>query len=150
MSLRLPHLFAAATLSIAALTAHAETPDAAKALLDAAVAEVKASGLEGAAKNFNAGGKWNKGSLYVVMVNFDGQMLAHSANDKMPGKNMIEAKDAAGKPFVKEAIAAVKGPGAAAIDMRWGNPQTKQIADATMFVKRVPGQEAYVGSVVFK
>ena len=81
MSLRLPHLFAAATLSIAALTAHAETPDAAKALLDAAVAEVKASGLEGAAKNFNAGGKWNKGSLYVVMVNFDGQMLAHSAND---------------------------------------------------------------------
>ena len=143
-------LTVASTLAAAALFAHAETPDEAKALLDAAVAEVKAKGLDGAAKEFNAGGKWRKGQLYVVMANFDGLMLAHSANDKIPGKNMLEAKDAGGNAFVKSTIAAVKASGSGQVDMRWGNPVTKQIADAVMFSKRVPGQDVYVGSVVFK
>jgi len=141
---------AAALIAVAASFAHAESPEAARALLDSAVSEVRSAGPEKAAAAFNAGGKWNKGSLYVVMVQFDGTMVAHSANPKMPGKNMLEAKDAAGRPFVKEAIAAVKGPGSGEIPLRWGNPETKQIADATMFVKRVPGQDYYVGSVVFK
>lgn len=141
---------AGALIAAAATFAQAETPEAAKSLLDSAIGEIKASGPDKAAAAFNAGGKWNKGSLYVVLVQFDGTMVAHSANPKMPGKNMLEAKDASGRPFVKEAIAAVKGPGAGEIPLRWGNPETKQIADATMFVKRVPGQEYYVGSVVFK
>ena len=141
---------AGALIAAAATFAQAETPEAAKALLDSAIGEIKSAGADKAATTFNPGGKWNKGSLYVVMVQFDGTMIAHSANAKMPGKNMLEAKDASGRPFVKEAIAAVKGPGAGEIPLRWGNPETKQIADATMFVKRVPGQDYYVGTVVFK
>jgi signal transduction histidine kinase len=143
-------LLAAATLTFAGLSAHADTPEDAKALLEAAVTQSKAKGLEATVKDINAGGKWNKGKLYVVIAQFDGTMLAHSANDKIPGKNMLEAKDAAGKAFVKEAIAAAKGSGSAEIPMRWGDPTTKQIADATMFIRRIPGQEAYAGSVVFK
>lgn len=143
-------LGAAAALSMASMLVRAETPEAAKALLDSAIAEVKTSGLDKAVKEFNAGGKWNKGTLYVVMAQFDGLMVVHSANDKIVGKNMLEAKDAGGKTFVKDAIAAVKSSGSGQIDIRWGNPTTKQIADATMFVKRVPGHEVYVGSVVFK
>lgn len=139
-------------LSVAAtLGVRAETLEEAKALQDAAMAEIKAKGLDAAIKDFNAGGKWRKGSLYIVVANFSGDMLAHSANDKIIGKNMLEAKDAAGKPFVKDAIAAVKGAnGGAQFDIRWGNPQTKQIADATFLARRVPGSEAYVGTVVFK
>ena len=137
-------------LACAAVLARAETPAEAKALLDAAVAEFKAKGPEAAIKEINSGGKWTKGTLYVVVAQFDGTMLAHSANDKIPGKNMLEAKDAGGKSFVKETIAAVKASGTGQVDMRWGNPVTKQIADATMFSKRVPGQDMYVGSVVFK
>lgn len=138
-------------LSIAAtLGVRAETLEEAKALQDAAMAEIKARGLDAAIKDFNAGGKWRKGSLYIVVANFNGDMLAHSANDKIIGKNMLEAKDAAGKPFVKDAIAAVKGAGGAQFDIRWGNPTTKQIADATFLTRRVPGAEAYVGTVVFK
>lgn len=63
---------------------------------------------------------------------------------------MLEAKDAGGKAFVKETIANVKATGSSQIDMRWGNPVTKQIADATMYAKAVPGMDLYVGSVVFK
>lgn len=143
-------LGAIAALTLAATTLRAETPDEAKALLDGALAEIKASGVDKAVKEFNTGGKWRKGGLYVVAVQLDGTMLAHSANDKLPGKNMLEAKDAGGRPFVKDAINLVKTSGSGQIDMRWGNPATKQIADATMFVRRVPGQDIYVGSVVFK
>jgi cytochrome c len=141
---------ASLALASAATFAHAETPEVAKALLDAAVAEFKAKGAEATVKDINAGGKWNKGTLYVVVAQFDGTMLAHSANDKIPGKNLFEVKDASGKPFVKETIAAVKANGSGQVEMRWANPVTKQVGDATMFSKRVPGQDMYVGSVVFK
>ena len=135
---------AALVLGLGLATAQAETADEAKSLLDAAVAAFKAKGKDATIKEINAGGKWNKGSLYVVAVQYDGVMLAHSANDKMAGKNMLEAKDAAGKFFVKDTISAVKSAGNGQVDMRWGNPVTKQIGDAMMFSKAVPASEVPV------
>lgn len=140
----------ALSFALCSAGAQAETPDEAKALLEAAVALFKAKGKDEALKEINAGGKWTKGTLYVVVAQFDGLMVGHAANSKITGKNMLEAKDAAGTPFVKQTIANVKSSGASALDMRWGNPVTKQIADATMFARAVPGQELYVGAVVFK
>ncbi|MBL8345220.1 MAG: cache domain-containing protein [Rubrivivax sp.] len=144
------HVIAALAVSVSATFAQASTIDDASGMVDAALAEIKAKGLDGAIQDFNAGGKWVKGGTYVVVVRFDGQMLAHSANGKIVGKNMLEAKDAGGKPFVQENIAAIKVTGNAKVDLRWSNPTTKQIADAVMISKRVPGQEVYVGSVAFK
>lgn len=141
---------AALVLAAAATLAQAASPDEAKTLLDQAVALFKAKGRDAAIKELNAGGAWRKGELYVVAVQFDGTMLAHSANDKIAGKNMMEAKDAGGKAFVQETIAAVKSKGAGEVQMRWGNPVTKQIGDAVMFSKAVPGEDMYVGAVVFK
>lgn len=140
------------TLALAATFVQANNEQDAAKLVDAALAEIKSKGVENAVRDFNAnaGGRWHQGGLYVVVVNFQGQMLAHSANDKMAGKNMLAAKDAAGKSFVQENIAAVKTAGNARIDLRWANPETKRIADAVMVSKRVPGQELYVGSVAFK
>lgn len=137
-------------LSVSSFTAQAETPEKAQALLNDAVALFKAKGREGALKEINVGGKWHQGQLYVVVAQFDGMMVGHSANDKIPGRNMLEAKDAAGTPFVKQTIENVRTKGNSALDMRWANPVTKQIADAIMFAKQVPGQELYVGAVVFK
>jgi signal transduction histidine kinase len=139
-----------AFIGLTALSVRAESVEEAKALQDAALAAVKSKGLEAAVKEFNAGGSWKKGSLYIVVAKFDGQMLAHSANDKIVGKNMFEAKDASGKPFVQETISAVKSKGSSTIDLRWANPVTKQIADATFIARRVPGSDAYIGTVVFK
>jgi signal transduction histidine kinase len=142
---------AVAAAAFAALGAHAETLDEAKALQDAAVAAVKAKGLDAAVAEFNANadGKWHKGGLYVVIAKFDGHMLAHSANGKIVGKNMLEAKDAGGKPFVKDAIDLVKTKGGGQFTMRWANPKTKQIDDATFLVRPLPGADAYLGTVVF-
>lgn len=147
---RFARLLAAAALAATTCIAQAHTPEDAKSMLDKAVALFKAKGKDNAIKELNAGGSWKQGELYVVAVQFDGTMLAHSSNDKMPGKNMLEAKDATGKPFVQETIAAVKSKGAGEVQMRWANPVTKQIGDAVMFSKGVPGESIYVGAVVFK
>ncbi len=143
-------LGAVAALATTALAARAETTEAAQSLLDGALAEIKAQGLDKAVKRFNAGGKWKKDGLYLVAVQLDGTMLAHSANGKLPGANMLAAKDANGRHFVKDAIDLVKANDSGHVDMRWGNPQTRRISDATLFVRRVPDQDVYVGSLVFK
>lgn len=148
--LRTARFAAVAALVALSSLAQASTPEEAKALLDQAVSLFKAKGKDAAIKEINAGGTWKKGELYVVAVQYDGVMLAHSSNDKMAGKNMFEAKDAGGKPFVQETIAAVKGKGAGEVQIRWSNPVTKQIGDAVMFSKAVPGENVYVGAVVFK
>lgn len=138
------------SLALCAMAVHAGTPTEAKALLEQAVELFRAKGKEAAVKEINAGGKWHQGDLYIVVAQYDGLMLAHSSNDKIPGKNMMEAKDAAGRPFVKETTANLRASGSSALDIRWGNPVTKKIGDATYFAKAVPGMDLYVGSVVFK
>jgi cytochrome c len=138
---------AAATL---AATAGAETPEDAKSLLDGALAEIRMQGLDKAVKGFNAGGKWKTDRLYLVAVQLDGTVLANSANTKLPGHNMLEARDANGRPFMKEAIRAARATGSGQVDMRWGHPATLRLSDATMFVRRVPDQDVYLGSLVFK
>ena len=152
---RTPHWSArltAAGLALAACAVAAETaaPDEARSLLDGALAEIRTQGLEKAVKGFNAGGKWKKERAYLVAVQLDGTVLANSANGKLPGHNMLEARDANGRPFVKEAIQVARTSGSGQIDLRWGNPATRRLSDATMFVRRVPGQDVYLGSLVFK
>lgn len=144
------HSLAALALCGLIAPAMAETAQDAKALLDAALAEIKTRGLEGAQKEFNAGGKWRQGTMYLVMADFKGNMLVHSANEKIVGKNMYEAKDAAGLPFVQEVIKGVQATGEAKVNLRWANPTTKKLDDGHMFARRVPGQGVYLGAVFFE
>jgi hypothetical protein len=140
-------LKSAAALVLSAFTtfSFADNASEAKALLDEAHAAVVSKGMTAAAAEINAGGKWKRGKAYVVLVNFDGGMvLAHADNPKIAGKAMIEAKDAAGKSFVKETIANVKAKGESLVEYRWANPTTKKIDDGRLMARRVPGQEAYV------
>jgi hypothetical protein len=143
-------LLAAAALALAAGAAGAETTEDAKSLLDGALAEIRTQGLEKAVKGFNAGGKWKKDRLYLVAVQMDGTVLANSANAKLPGNNMLETRDANGRAFMKDAIQVARTSGSGQVDLRWGNPATRRLSDATMFVRRVPDQEVYLGSMVFK
>jgi cytochrome c len=144
------HMLASTFVALLAAHAQAESLDDAKVLLAEIEAEVKAKGFEAAAKEFNAGGNWKRGRMYVVMVDFKGHMHAHSVNNKIVGKNMFEAQDATGKPFIQEIIKSVAATGAAHVPMRWGNPVTQKIDDGAVLASRVPGQDIYVGAVYFK
>lgn len=118
-------------------------------MLKAAIATVVAKGPAAAAQEFNAGGKWRVGSTYIVLNDFNGTVLAHSANAKMAGKVMLEAEDAAGKPFVQQCVHNIRTRGESLIDLKWGSPVTKRIADAQMLSRRVPGHELYISVLIF-
>jgi cytochrome c len=141
-------LILAVTVDLAC--AAADPTEDAKKLLDAAIAEVVAVGRETAAKEFVTDNKWRHGATYIVLNDFKGTVLAHSANPKMVGKVMLEAKDASGKLFVKECVNNIKARGKSVIDLRWGSPTTKKIAAAQMISKRVPGHELYISVLIFK
>lgn len=140
---------AAIALTCTMPLALAETLSEAKALLDAATATLKSKGMEAATQEFNAGGKWKTDKAYVVVVGFQGDMFAHSSNPKLAGKNMLEVKDASGRPFIQEIIKTVQGGSEAQLQLRWANPNTKKIDDGHMVARRVPGQDAYVGVPYF-
>ncbi len=143
---------AAVALAAASLftTAHAASRDEAQAMLKAALAEIKTKGADAAGKDFSAGGNWNKGTLYVFVADFKANILAHSANAKIVGKNLWDVKDATGKLFVQDQVKQMQAGANGAVQMRWMNPATKQIDDAEAVLGRVPGQEVYVGAVWFK
>lgn len=141
---------AAAVLALGSLSAHASSRDEAQAMLKAALAEIKAKGVEAAGKDFSAGGSWNKGTLYVFVADFKANIHAHSANAKIVGKNLWDVKDPTGKLFVQDQVKQMQAGNSGAVTMRWMNPSTKQIDDAEAVLGRVPGQELYVGAVWFK
>lgn len=146
----LPRAIALAAFSVAALSAQASSREEAQALLKAALAEVKAKGVDAAGQEFSNGGSWNKGSLYVFLCDFKANIVAHAANSKIVGKNLWEVKDAAGKLFVQEQVRLVQTAGQGTVQMRWMNPATKQIDDGEAVVGRVPGKDLYIGAVWFK
>jgi len=119
-------------------------------MLKAAIATVVAKGPVAAGQEFNTGGKWRVGSTYIVLNDFNGTVLAHSANAKMTGKVMLEAKDAVGKLFVQQCVHNIKTRGESLIDVKWGSPITKRIADAQMLSRRVPGHELYISVMIFQ
>ena len=133
-----------------AAVAGAATMAEGEGMLKAAIATVVAKGPVVAAQEFNAGGKWRVGSTYIVLNDFKGTVLAHSANAKMAGKVMLEAKDAAGTPFVQQCVHNIKTRGESLIDVKWGSPITMRIADAQMLSRRVPGRELYISVLIFK
>lgn len=143
-------LITATALALATMAAHANKVSDAKAMLDKAISMIQAKGKDAATTELNAGGNWHQGGVYVVYGQLDGTILAHSANSKMAGKNTAQAKDAAGKEFVKENLTALKSTGSSEITMRWANPDTNKIDDAVMFSKRVPGTDNYVSTIIFK
>src|SRR3984957_14346799 len=81
------------------------TADEAVAMVKKGVAYIKAQGTEkGYAEISNKQGQFIDRDLYLVVYGLDGTVLAHGANDKMVGKNLIDLKDIDGKAFVKERV----------------------------------------------
>lgn len=148
-------IFAAiAAFGLVAGTAHAQdngTRDEAKAMVDAAVDHVKKVGPEKAFKDFTdkENKTWQKKDLYVFAYNLEGVNVAHGANDKLVGKNLIELKDPNGKLLIKELRdTAVKGAGWVEYD--WPHPQSKKIESKISYVRKFSNYEGFVGVGVYR
>ncbi len=125
-------IFGCATAAFASGTA-----DEAKAMVDKAIAFVKANGQE---KGFNEvdnqKGKFVKEDLYVWVSDAKGVILAHGANEKLIGKDVTPLKDSDGKFFIKEIVQTANTKGTGWVDYHWVNPVTKSIDKKSTYFKK--------------
>jgi signal transduction histidine kinase len=119
--------------------------DEAKAMADAAVEHVKKVGPEQAWKDFTTGKDWKKKDLYVFAMDMKANMLAHGANDKLLGKNVIELKDANGKPMIAEMVKVASTSGAGWVDYDWPNPVTKKIEPKSTYTRKLATFDGLIG-----
>ena len=110
----------------------AHTPEQAKAFVEKAVAFYKSAGKEKALAVFSdPSGEFRDGDLYLIVQDAtDGQltMLAHGANKALIGKPQIDTKDAEGRAFNQDVVAALAKADSTWVEYKWPNPATKKIA----------------------
>jgi cytochrome c len=136
-------LLAAVSLSHAATNA---TKDEAVAMVKKGVAFIKANGPEKGYADITAK-KFVDRDLYLVVYGLDGKCLAHGANEKQVGKDLIELTDIDGKYFVKDRVAMVKSkPAGAWQEYKFTNPVTKKIEPKVMYCEKL-GDTAVCGGV---
>ncbi|WP_035064400.1 cache domain-containing protein [Nitratidesulfovibrio termitidis] len=112
--------------------------DEAVAMVKKAVTYLKANGRDKAfAEISNPQGMFVDRDLYVVVYDMQGKCLAHGANAKQVGKNLMELRDPDGKYFVKERVELGKTKASFWQDYKFANPQTKLIEPKSMYMERV-------------
>jgi signal transduction histidine kinase len=138
-------LLLAGVVSVSAMAQDHGTKDEAKAMISAALAHVKKAGNEQAFKDFTSDKvNWTKKDLYVFVMDLKGVVLAHGANEKLVGKNLIELKDQNGKLFAREFIEVGTSKGEGWVDYDWTSPVTKKVEGKSTFVKRIPSFDGFV------
>ncbi len=95
----------------AAYGADAGTPAEAEALVKKAGAYIKANGPEKAFEEVTNGKSLNDRDMYVFVYDMNGKCVAHGANPKLVGKDLIGLKDPDGKPLVKMLVDVAKEKG---------------------------------------
>jgi signal transduction histidine kinase len=121
-----------------AMAAEFGTPVQAEAMVKKAVAYIKANGKDKAlAEISNPKGPFVDRDLYVTAYDMTGKCLAHGANQKMIGKDLIDLKDPDGKPFIKERIDMMKTKDKGWQDYKFTNPVSKKIEPKTAYVEKV-------------
>jgi cytochrome c len=122
----------------------------ATAMVDKAIAHIKKVGRDKAFADFNSKtGGYTDRDLYVVVYDTKGKVLAHGANEKMIGKDVIDLRDNDGKYFVKERIEMMAKPGAKGWqDYKFMNPVTRAIEPKSMYLARY--EDVIVGCGIYK
>ena len=130
----------ATTLSLSAAHAAGDkaTAEEATAMVKKGVAFIKANGKDKAyAEIMNKQGQFTDRDLYLVVYGMDGSCLAHGANDKMVGKNLIDLKDIDGKPYVKERVETANVKASFWQDYKFTNPVSRKIEPKQMYCERL-------------
>jgi cytochrome c len=139
-------------LTAATIAVAGGTEKEALAMLDRGIAYIKVHGSEEAFKAFSdpANKEFHDRDLYIYAYDFKGFNIAHGANKAMIGKNFLEMKDAAGKVWYPEMVEIAKAKGGGSTEFMWTNPETKKIQAKTGYVRRIPGQDAFLGTGIYK
>ncbi|MFN7086570.1 MAG: cache domain-containing protein [Burkholderiales bacterium] len=118
--------------------AEAATAKEAEAMVKKGVAFVKANGKDKAyAEVSNKQGQFVDRDLYLTIYRLDGTVMAHGANEKMIGRNLIDLKDIDGKEFVKERMDLAKNKSSFWQDYKFTNPVSKKVEPKSMYCERL-------------
>jgi cytochrome c len=143
-------LIVAASVSPLAAEERASKEEAV-ALVDRAVEHIKKVGTDQAFKEFSTpGGPWHDRDLYLFAYNDQGENVAHGANPKLIGKNLIDMRTADGQLLIKNMVHLASTKGSGWIDYEWPHPQTKKVQPKTAFIRRIPDFGGFIGSGVYQ
>ncbi len=118
------------------------------AMVKKGVAYLKANGADKTyAEISNPKGSFVDRDLYLVAYTLEGKCVAHGANPKQIGRDLIELTDIDGKYFVKDRVAMVKAkPAGAWQEYKFTNPVSKKIEPKVMYCEKA-GELAVCGGV---
>lgn len=114
----------------------------AKAMLDKAVAAVKANKADALAKFTKGEGGFKDRDLYPFCGGPDGNFTAHPT---LVGKSLKDLKDKAGKPLGEEMYKVAKEGSVASVDYMWPRPGSTDPVQKVSFVTKVGDQVCAVG-----
>ncbi len=125
-----------AALSIGlSAAANASPKDETVAFVKQAAAEVTTGKKDQVIQEVNAkSDKWYKGELYLIVLDTQGNHLAHPTNQKLLGKSMLDLPDVDGKLFRKERVEIANGKGEGWVDYKYKNPQSGQVEEKSLYV----------------
>lgn len=140
--------FFSLSLALPAFAQSKATKAEAEALVTKAVSYVNANGPDKAYAEFTNGTSFKDRELYVIVYDLTGKNLAHGANAKLVGKDLIGLKDPDGKLLNKMLVdlAREKGKGWSE-EFKFRNPVSNELQRRTVYVQRVG--ETFVGAGVF-
>lgn len=134
-------MVAVAAVALSGAAAAAEggaTAKEAEAMVKKGVAFIKANGADkGYAEISTKGGQFSDRDLYLVVYGLDGKVMAHGANQKMVGKDLIGLKDVDGKEFVRERVELGKAKANFWQDYKFTNPESKKVEPKSMYCERL-------------
>ena len=122
--------------------------DEALAMVKKGVAFIKANGVDkGYTSISDKAGPFTDRDLYLVVYGLDGKCLAHGANPKQIGRDLMDLTDVDGKYFVKERVALAKSkPAGFWQEYKFTNPVTKKVEPKVMYCEKL-GETAVCGGV---
>ncbi len=139
----------AAAVATPAAGAERGTAAQAEAMVKKAVAYLNANGPAKAAEEFTNGTSFKDRDLYISYYDLTGKVIAHGANAKLVGKNLIGLKDPDGKAFIQMITDLAKTKGKGWTDSyKFRDPLTDKMAEKVIYVERVG--DTWIGVGVYK
>jgi cytochrome c len=91
-------------------------------------------------------GPFVKGNIYVFALTMDNVVLAHPYEKSLKRMNLSTVKDSVGTYFFARFKEVAENPGSGWVKYTWAKPGGSEAVPKTSFIKRVPGEDMYIGS----
>jgi cytochrome c len=138
-------LILVAALVLLPMTAMAGGAKEVKAKTQAAAKYLSEKGKAGLAEFSDTSSKWAQ-TPYIFVYDLKGTIIAHGANPKLVGKNLMGLKDVKGNMFAAEFVAVAKDKGYGWVEYWWPKKGSKTPTQKVSYIVRVPNQDMLVGA----